>query len=339
MAVKGIKQEIEIKQNIDFINAGHFLYKKTKSSRGIGRFLNSLTDNPNVFKNKINQYNKHSPDGKQITISEINLFLTKNNTENKIYDLFNIKLNNLEKSSRVINWLWGYIQLNFNREAEYLKMTLNSLAFFRKNEGKINQLSNIIISEDVNNYFNNKSNHLENKLEQVINFINYKCLLFDVIDDYLRQLHDKWTLVFANKKFEQFITKYKNKDELFKKSQFFYGELIKTDDIEKEIGIFEHCTVNDSTALSQAILDLLNSNLEQQAIISKISKKWSSKKNRHNGKVSFSTTMLPETKNKLDQIVNHSYSNISTTLQKIIDQEHERLFKKSNNSLSKNKII
>lgn len=325
MAVKGIKQEIEIKQNIDIINAGHFLYKETKSSRGIGRFLNSLTDNPNVFKNKINQYNKHSPDGEQITISEINLFLTKNNTENKIYDLFDIKLNNLEKSSRVINWLWGYIQLNFNREAEYLKMTLNSLAFFRKNEGKINQLSNVIISEDVNNYFNNKSNHLKNKLEQVINFINYKCLLFDVIDDYLRQLHDKWILVFANKKFEQFITK--NKDELFKKSQFFYDELIKTDDIEKEIGIFEHCTVNDSTALSQAILDLLNSNLEQQAIISKISKKWSSKKNRHNGKVSFSTTMLPETKNKLDQIVNHSYSNISTTLQKIIDQEHERLFK------------
>ncbi|HEQ3589557.1 hypothetical protein [Vibrio harveyi] len=339
MAVKGIKQEIEIKQNIDIINAGYFLYKETKPSRGIGRFLNSLTDNPNVFKNKINQYNKHSPDGEQITISEINLFLTKNNTENKIYDLFDIKINNLEKSSRVINWLWGYIQLNFNREAEYLKMTLNSLAFFRKNEGKINQLSNVIISEDVNNYFNNKSNHLENKLEQVINFINYKCLLFDVIDDYLRQLHDKWILVFANKKFEQFITKYKNKDELFKKSQFFYGELIKTDDIEKEIGIFEHCTVNDSTALSQAILDLLNSNLEQQAIISKISKKWSSKKNRHNGRVSFSTTMLPETKNKLDQIVNHSYSNISTTLQKIIDQEHERLFKKSNNSLSKNKII
>ncbi|HHI5040568.1 TPA: hypothetical protein ACP5W0_005029, partial [Vibrio parahaemolyticus] len=145
--------------------------------------------------------------------------------------------------------------------------------------------------------------------------------------------------VFANKKFEQFITKCKNKDELFKKTQFFYDELIKIDDIDKEISIFEHCTVNDSTALSQAILDLLNSNLEQQAIISKISKKWSSKKNRHNGKVSFSTTMLPETKNKLDQIVNHSYSNISITLQKIINQEHERLFKKSNNSLSKNKTI
>ncbi|WP_259556911.1 hypothetical protein [Vibrio harveyi] len=106
MAVKGIKQEIEIKQNIDIINAGYFLYKETKPSRGIGRFLNSLTDNPNVFKNKINQYNKHSPDGEQITISEINLFLTKNNTENKIYDLFDIKINNLEKSSRVINWLW-----------------------------------------------------------------------------------------------------------------------------------------------------------------------------------------------------------------------------------------
>uniref|UniRef100_UPI0015E37A97 hypothetical protein n=1 Tax=Vibrio jasicida TaxID=766224 RepID=UPI0015E37A97 len=112
-------------------------------------------------------------------------------------------------------------------------------------------------------------------------------------------------------------------------------ELIKTDDIKKEIGIFEHCTVNDPTALSQAILDLLTSNLEQQAIISKISKKWSSKKNRNNGKVSFSTTMLPETKNKLDQIVNHSYSNISTTLQKIIDQEHERLFKTKKFPISK----
>jgi len=332
MAVKGIKQEIKIKQSIDIINTGYFLYTKTKSSRGIDRYLNSLTDNPNAFKNKIVQHNRHLPNGEQITISEINSFLTKNNTRNKIYDLFDIKFNKIENSSRVINWLWGYIQLNFNREAEYLKMTLNNIAFFRKNEGKINQLSDIIISKDVNSYFNKKSNHLENKLEQVINFINYKCLLFDVIDDYLRQLHDKWILVFANKKFEQFITKYKNKEESFKKTQFFYDELIKTDDIEKKIGIFEHCTVNDPTALSQAILDLLTSNLEQQAIISKISKKWSSKKNRNNGKVSFSTTMLPETKNKLDQIVNHSYSNISTTLQKIIDQEHARLFKKENSS-------
>lgn len=325
MAIKGIKQEIKIKQNIDIINAGHFLYKETKSSRGIRRSLNSLTDNPNTFKKKLIENNRRLPDGKQITISEINSFLTKNNTRNKIYDLFDIKLNNLEKSSRAINWLWGYIQLNFKRETKCLKNTLNNFTFFRTNEGKINRLSNVIISEDVNEYFNNKSNHLENKLEQVINFINYKCLLFEVIDDYLRQLHDKWRLVFANKKFDQFITK--NKDELFKKSKFFYDELIKTNDIEKEIAIFEHCTVNDQTALSQAILDLLTSNLEQQAIISKISKKWSSKKNRNNGKVSFSTTMLPETKNKLDQIVNHSYSNISTTLQKIIDQEHERLFK------------
>ncbi|WP_045410977.1 hypothetical protein [Vibrio owensii] len=335
MTVKGTKQEIKIKQNIDIINAEYFLYTKTKLSRGIKRSLNSLTYNPNVFKNKIALHNKHLPDGEQITISEINSFLTKNNTRNKIYDLFDIKFNKLENSSRVINWLWGYIQLNFNRESEYLKMTLNNLAFFRRNEGKINQLSDVIISKDVNSYFNKKSNHLENKLEQVINFIDYKCLLFDVIDDYLRQLHDKWILVFVNKKFEQFITKCKNKDELFKKSQFFYDELIKTDDIEKEIGIFEHCTVNDPTALSQAILDLLTSNLEQQAIISKISKKWSSKKNRNNGKVSFSTTMFPETKNKLDQIVNHSYSNISTTLQKIIDQEHERLFKTRNFPISK----
>ena len=325
-----VAQEIKIKQNIDIINAGYFLYTKTKLSRGIKRSMNSLTYNPNVFKNKIALHNKYLPDDEQITISEINSFLTKNNTRNKIHDLFDIKFNNLEKSSRVINWLWGYIQLNFNRETKHLKKTLNSLVFFRKNEGRINQLSDVIISEDVNNYFNKKSNHLDNKLEQVINFINYNCILFDVIDDYLRQLHDKWILVFANKKFEQFITKYKNKEESFKKTQFFYDELIKTDDIEKEIEIFEHCTVNDPTALSQAILDLLTSNLEQQAIISKISKKWSSKKNRNNGKVSFSTTMFPETKNKLDQIVNHSYSNISTTLQKIIDREHARLFKKEN---------
>ncbi|ABU73976.1 hypothetical protein VIBHAR_06083 [Vibrio campbellii ATCC BAA-1116] len=37
----------------------------------------------------------------------------------------------------------------------------------------------------------------------------------------------------------------------------------------------------------------------------------------------------------IDQIVNHSYSNISTTLQKIIDQEHERLFKTKKFPISK----
>ncbi|KIF54341.1 hypothetical protein [Vibrio owensii] len=174
----------------------------------------------------------------------------------------------------------------------------------------------------------------KNHQEQVINFINHKCILFYVIDIYLRELHNEWLRVFGKNKFKQFISKAKNKEESTRKSQFFYDELIKIDDIDKEISIFEHCTVNDPTTLSQAILDLLISNLEQQAIISKISKKWSSKKNRNNGKVSFSTTMLPETKNNLDQIVNHSYSNISTTLQKIIDQEHARLFKKENSSIN-----
>ncbi|EKO3828546.1 hypothetical protein NTE12_005007 [Vibrio harveyi] len=202
--------------------------------------------------------------------------------------------------------------------------------FYIRNKDDILQLSKLITSEETSDYFNKKSNNLNYKLEQVINFINHKCILFDVIDDYLRELHNEWLIVFGNNKFKQFINKAKNKEDLTKKSQFFYDELIKIDDIERELAIFEHCTVNDPTALSQAILDLLTSNLEQQAIISRISKKWSSKRNRNNGKVSFSTTMLPETKNKLDQIVNHSYTNIGTTLQKIIDQEHARLFKKEN---------
>ncbi|WP_407531539.1 hypothetical protein [Vibrio parahaemolyticus] len=334
-------QEIKIKQNIDIINATHFIYIKSNSytDEGRNRSINLLVDDSNKFMNKFIRYNKWLPDDKKTTITEVNSFLIKNNTRDKVLDLFDINPNNLQQSSRAINWLWGYIQINFGHEINYLEEILYENDFYERNEDKINRLSDLIISKEANDYFNKKSNKLDCKLDQVINFINDKCLLFNVIDDYLRELHDEWLRVFANKKFEQFITKYKNKDELFKKTQFFYDELIKIDDIDKEISIFEHCTVNDSTALSQAILDLLNSNLEQQAIISKISRKWSSKKNRHNGKVSFSTTMLPETKNKLDQIVNHSYSNISITLQKIIDQEHERLFKKSNNSLSKNKTI
>lgn len=151
-----VAQEIKIKQDIDIINAAYFIDTKSKSSRGINRSLSSLTDNPNTFKNKIILYNKHLPDDKQITISEINSFLIKNNTKNKIHDLFDIKSNNLEQSSRVINWLWGYIQLNFDYEANHLEKKLKKLAFFRRNKGKINQLSNLIINEDVNNYFNKK---------------------------------------------------------------------------------------------------------------------------------------------------------------------------------------
>lgn len=294
MAVKGIKQEIKIKQNIDIINATHFIYMNRKYRRGMGRSRYLLTNNTKTFMDEFIQHNESFSDKEKITINEINSYLTQHITRSKIHDLFNINPKNLQQSSRVINWLWGYIQLNFDHEIIYIGERLDDNEFYTKNEDEILHLSNLIISREANDYFNKKSNKLDSKLDQVINFINYKCLLFDVIDNYLTELHD---------------------------------ELIKTDDIKKEIGIFEHCTVNDSTALSQAILDLLNSNLEQQAIISKISKKWSSKKNRHNGKVSFSTTMLPETKNKLEQIVNHSYSNISTTLQKIIDQEHKRLFK------------
>ncbi len=331
-----VNQEIKIEQNIDIINATHFIYIKSNSytDEGRNRSINLLVDNSNKFMNKFTRYNKWLPDDKKTTITEVNSFLIRNNTRDKVLDLFDINPNNLQQSSRAINWLWGYIQINFGHEINYLEGILYENDFYERNEDKINRLSNLIISEEINDFFNKKSNNLDYKLKQVINFINHKCILFDVIDNYLRELHNEWVRVFGNTKFKQFIAKAKNKDESTRKSQFFYDELIKIDDIDKELEIFEHCTVNDPTAISQAILDLLTSNLEQQAIILKISKKWSSKKNRNNGKVSFSTTMLPETKNKLDQIVNHSYSNISTTLQKIIDQEHERLFKKSNDSLS-----
>jgi hypothetical protein len=323
-------KEIKIRQSIDIINATHFIYIKSNSYTGEGRnkSINLLVDDSNKFMNKFIRYNKLLPDDKKTTITEVNSFLIKNNTRDKVLDLFDINPNNLQQSSRAINWLWGYIQINFDHEIIYIGERLDDNEFYTRNEDDILQLSDLITSEEINDHFNKKSNNLNYKLEQVINFINHKCILFDIIDIYLRELHNEWLRVFDNNKFKQFMNKAKNKEESTRKSQFFYDELIKIDDIDKEISIFEHCTVNDPTALSQAILDLLTSNLEQQAIISKISKKWSSKKNRNNGKVSFSTTMLPETKNKLDQIVNHSYSNISTTLQKIIDQEHARLFKK-----------
>ncbi|ELZ7231994.1 hypothetical protein U0N46_002199 [Vibrio parahaemolyticus] len=325
MAVKGIK----IRQSIDIINATYFIYIKSNSYTGEGRnkSVNLLVDDSNKFMNKFIRYNEWLPDDKKTTITEVNSFLIMNNTRDKVLDLFDINPNNLQQSSRAINWLWGYIQINFGHEIIYIGERLDDNEFYTRNEDHILHLSDLITSEEINDHFNKKSNNLNYKLEQVINFINHKCILFDVINIYLRELHNEWLRVFGNNKFKQFMNKAKNKEESTRKSQFFYDELIKIDDIDKEISIFEHCTVNDPTALSQAILDLLTSNLEQQAIISKISKKWSSKKNRNNGKVSFSTTMLPETKNKLDQIVNHSYSNISTTLQKIIDQEHERLFK------------
>jgi hypothetical protein len=329
-------KEIKIRQNIDIINATHFIYIKSNSYTGEGRnkSVNLLVDDSNKFMNKFIRYNKWLPNDKKTTITEVNYFLIKNNTRDKVLDLFDINPNSLQQSSRAINWLWGYTQLNFDHEIRYLGAMLDDNDFYMRNEDKILQLSNLVTSEEINDHFNKKSNNLNHKLEQVINFINHKCILFDVIDIYLRKLHNEWLRVFGKNKFKQFINKAKNKEESNKKIQFFYNELIKIEDIDKELSIFEHCTVNDPTALSQAILDLLTSNLEQQAIISKISKKWSSKKNRNNGKVSFSTTMLPETKNKLDQIVNHSYSNISTTLQKIIDQEHARLFKKENSSIN-----
>lgn len=330
-------KEIKIRQSIDIINATHFIYIKSNSYTGEGRnkSVNLLVDDSKKFMNKFIRYNKWLPDDKKTTITEVNSFLIKNNTRDKVLDLFDINSNNLQQSSRAINWLWAYIQINFDHDVRYLGERLDDNKFYIRNKDDILQLSKLINSEETSDYFNKKSNNLNYKLEQVVNFINHKCILFDVIDDYLRELHNEWLKVFGNNKFKQFINKAKNKENLTKKSQFFYDELIKIDDIERELAIFEHCTVNDPTALSQAILDLLTSNLEQQAIISRISKKWSSKRNRNNGKVSFSTTMLPETKNKLDQIVNHSYSNISTTLQKIIDQEHERLFKTKKIPISK----
>ncbi|TOK74207.1 hypothetical protein, partial [Vibrio parahaemolyticus] len=105
-------QEIKIKQNIDIINATHFIYIKSNSytDEGRNRSINLLVDNSNKFMNKFIRYNKWLPDDKKTTITEVNSFLIKNNTRDKVLDLFDINPNNLQQSSRAINWLWGYIQ-------------------------------------------------------------------------------------------------------------------------------------------------------------------------------------------------------------------------------------
>ncbi|TON63904.1 hypothetical protein CGH51_25790, partial [Vibrio parahaemolyticus] len=67
-------------------------------------------------------------------------------------------------------------------EINYLEEVLNDNYFYRRHEDDIRQLSNLISSEEINDFFNKKSNNLDYKLKQVINFINHKCILFDVID-------------------------------------------------------------------------------------------------------------------------------------------------------------
>lgn len=93
--------------------------------------------------------------------------------------------------------------------------------FYMITEDDILQLSNLITSEEINDHFNKKSNNLDNKLEQVINFINHKCILFDVIDNYLRELHNEWVRVFGNTKFKQFITKKKTRMSQLEKVNSF----------------------------------------------------------------------------------------------------------------------
>ncbi len=67
-------KEIKIRQNIDIINATHFIYIKSNSYTGEGRnkSVNLLVDDSNKFMNKFIRYNKWLPDDKKTTIIKSN---------------------------------------------------------------------------------------------------------------------------------------------------------------------------------------------------------------------------------------------------------------------------
>ena len=67
-----------------------------------------------------------------------------------------------------------------------------------------------------------------------------------------------------------------------------------------------------------------------EQVMSNFKKSWSTKKHRlkQGAKKPFTTTLLPETKDKLDDIVNRGTQSISDTLTRIINEEHERLLRK-----------
>ena len=294
-------KRVIIKDIIEVANEEISILKKTEEIDII--IKNETTQNNISITKEFNEYKNSNKTPIEYILNGISDELEKDRLVNLLFH----KIKTIEKKDRDKDELFDSLNLDIhdNSLLQYLAPIINN-----EPEEYINTQDKYgIINKFIEDEIVNSNYRINRQLRTVISNTRDIVQKRDVID-----------FIEKNKEFKNEIKKH-FLDSLSKspESLHLYKE-IKNDTLDSQMKIlfiFDALFLEEGNYIFLYLLD-------------SIKKTWSTKKHRlkQGAKKPFTTTLLPETKDKLDDIVNRGTQSISDTLTRIINEEHERLLRK-----------
>ncbi|MFH4608204.1 hypothetical protein [Vibrio alginolyticus] len=240
----------------------------------------------------------------ELAVNDAKQLANELNKEYKENDLLEIITRSFDKKdSRKVNWLWGFISYNFRYiEKEFLDNTKSNTSVFDAlavdKESKYNQVINYIDKLNINPH-------------DSMNFYN------DLIKE--------WNFIIKDNSLKNFLEK--DQDRLNEKSIELVKFISKNHRLYPEIRVFKNIENTHPYDTCLAVYDLINDEIIKENLLLKFSKAWSQYKYRtkNSGKKQYTFILPPDTKKKLDRIVDLSDKNIGDTLTDIIEKAYREL--------------
>ncbi|ELR66131.1 hypothetical protein C942_00317 [Photobacterium marinum] len=206
---------------------------------------------------------------------------------------------------RAINWAWGYIQLNKDKEIYSRKLKI---------ETAINKLNLNKLDPDTATTLARRNCLIESFQETNAQIEERKIIAKDLLRE--------WEYILNKKGLESLIDRYNEKQCEWALS---YLKEIRTTNHSRRL--FKSINNKEKYFSAIALFDLINDDRDKELILMKMRKAWTQYKYRskQNGKKSYSISMSKTTKSKLDKIVEHTNSKICDTIERLINDEYERL--------------
>ncbi|EHD6031473.1 hypothetical protein RCQ56_004316 [Vibrio parahaemolyticus] len=227
--------------------------------------------------------------------------LIKEYNENDLLE--KIRCNFDKKDSRKINWLWGFIIYNCRYiEKEFLDDAKSETSVFET------------LAVDK-----------ETKYNQVINYIDKLNITPHNSVNFYNDLIKEWNFISKDDSLNKFLER--DQDRLNEKSIELVKFISKNHRLYPEIRVFKNIENTHPYDTCLAVYDLINDEIIKENLLLKFSKAWSQYKYRtkNSGKKQYTFILPPDTKKKLDRIVDLSDKNIGDTLTDIIEKAYREL--------------
>jgi hypothetical protein len=227
--------------------------------------------------------------------------LIKEYNENDLLE--KIRCNFDKKDIRKINWLWGFIIYNYRYiEKEFLDDAKSETSVFET------------LAVDK-----------ETKYNQVINYIDKLNITPHNSVNFYNDLIKEWNFISKDDSLNKFLER--DQDRLNEKSIELVKFISKNHRFYPEIRVFKNIENTHPYDTCLAVYDLINDEIIKENLLLKFSKAWSQYKYRtkNSGKKQYTFILPPDTKKKLDRIVDLSDKNIGDTLTDIIEKAYREL--------------